>query len=292
MKLALALLLAVVSAAGLNYGFFVQHEATAAGAVLTIKQPLRSARALFTNLRWLAGFVAGFGGWLLYIWALALATLSIVQAASAGGIGILAVLVRRAQKAPLTRREFSGVALSVAGLVLLAASLAGHTETAGRFDARAGTLWLIVLGILAAFAAGPLARFVSAGAGLGIAAGLLYAGGDVASKAALETDSGWVFWPVMTLLHGIGFVAIQIAFQRGGALVTAGIATTLNTSVPIAAGIAVFGDPFPGGLRGVERVTAFACVVAGAALLARPEPPKLPRDPNPSHPSSEARPSS
>jgi hypothetical protein len=65
-------------------------------------------------------------------------------------------------------------------------------------------------------------------------------------------------------------VALQLGFQRGGALATAGVATLFTNAVPIAAGMVVFGDGIPTGTLGVVRLAAFACVIVGAALLARP----------------------
>ena len=92
-KIGAGLALAVGSAFALNWGFFVQHRAAAKLPPLTVRRPLRSLRMLFSNLRWLRGFAVGIGGWVLYVAALALAPLSLVQAASAGGIGVLALLV-------------------------------------------------------------------------------------------------------------------------------------------------------------------------------------------------------
>ena len=84
---------ALGSAVALNWGFFVQHGAAGSLPPLTVRRPLHSLRLLFANRRWLAGFVAGLAGWALYIGALRLAPLSLVQAVSAGGLGILALLV-------------------------------------------------------------------------------------------------------------------------------------------------------------------------------------------------------
>ena len=69
--------------------------------------------------------------------------------------------------------------------------------------------------------------------------------------------------------HGLGFVFLQLGFQRGGALTTAGVATLFTNAVPIAAGMVLFGDGVPSGALGVARVLSFAAVVAGAALLTR-----------------------
>jgi hypothetical protein len=71
--------------------------------------------------------------------------------------------------------------------------------------------------------------------------------------------------------HGLAFVVLQLGFQRGGALATAGVSTLLTNALPIAAGMAVFREGVPTGVFGVLRVAAFCAVVAGAAALARPE---------------------
>ena len=80
------------------------------------------------------------------------------------------------------------------------------------------------------------------------------------------------FVPVVLAAHGLGFVALQLGFQRGGALATAGVATLFTTAVPIAAGMAVFGDGIPDGALGAVRLAAFGSVIAGAVLLAQPAP--------------------
>jgi hypothetical protein len=54
------------------------------------------------------------------------------------------------------------------------------------------------------------------------------------------------------------------------------MATLWTNALPIAAGSVLFSETVPGGLRGVARVAAFACVVGGAALLARREPVESP----------------
>jgi hypothetical protein len=65
---------------------------------------------------------------------------------------------------------------------------------------------------------------------------------------------------------------MQFAFQRGGALVTAGLASLFTNAVPIAAGIVLFHDTVPGGALGLLRFASFVAVIAGAVTLARPEP--------------------
>jgi hypothetical protein len=260
------LLLALGSAAALNWGYFVQHGAAAGLPRLSLRRPVRSLRALFTNTRWLVGFWAGIGGWVLYVVALKLAPLSLVQAASAGGVALLAALV-----GTLTRRELVGVSVAVLGLVLLAASLIGTSAPTTHGSASSVAIWMAVSAVAALVAAGPGSAALAGGAGLGIAAGIMYAAGDVGTKAAVVGGARLAFVPALLACHGLAFVALQLGFQRGGALATAGMATLWTNALPIAAGTLLFGESLPGGARGVARVAAFACVVVGAAALARPE---------------------
>jgi hypothetical protein len=266
--LVLGLAVALGSASALNWGYVVQHDAAAALPPLTPRRPLRSLRLLFQARRWLTGFLVGIGGWVLYVVALALAPLSLVQAVSAGGIGLLALLVTR-RGAVLSRGERAGVVLSVVGLALLGASLYGSGRTSGHGSTAAVVTWVAVSAVVAGLAAGPAGLKLAPGAGFGAAAGVLYAAGDVATKAAVGGGGRLGFVPVLLACHGLAFVVLQLGFQRGGALATAGVATLLTNALPIVAGIVLFAERVPGGLLGVARVLAFAAVVVGAAALAR-----------------------
>ena len=261
--------LALASAGALNWSYFAQHGAASTLPPLSLRRPLASLRLLFGQGRWLAGFLVGIGGWVLYVAALALAPLSLVQAASAGGIGLLALLVSR--DAGLAVRERRGVVVSIAGLALLAGSLSGQSGHGSRGSWPAVVAWVGV-SVAAAGASAMLGR--SRGASLGLAAGILYAAGDVATKAAVPGGGRLAFVPVLLACHGLAFVALQLGFQRGGALATAGVATLFTNALPIAAGTTLFGE----GLGSVPplRAAAFGLTVAGATLLARPAPAEEP----------------
>ena len=277
-KLACGLVLALASAAALNWGYLAQHGQATKLPPLSLRRPFASLRLLFTNLRWLAGFLVGIGGWVMYVAALVLAPLSLVQATAAGGIGLLALLVWKTTGVPLTRRERRGVGTAVAGLVLLGISLAGHTHAGAPGSWVAVAAWIVCSLALAALAAGPGARGLAAGAGLGIASGVMYAAGDVGTKAAAGGSWWLLFIPVVLAAHGLAFVALQFGFQRGGALATAGVATLFTNALPIIAGVIAFHESLPAGPLGVVRALAFAGVITGAAMLARAgsEPPLTP----------------
>jgi hypothetical protein len=262
----LGLVLALGSAVAINSGYYVQHGVATALPPLRLRRPLQSLGLLFRDRRWVVGFCTGIAGWILYVVALKLAPLSLVQAASAGGIALLAALV-----GGLTRRELTGVAVAAAGLVLLGVSLIETDAPTGRGTWLSVALWMAVSVIVAACAAGPIAGLLTGGAGLGIAAGVLYAAGDVGTKAAVVGGARLAFVPALLACHGLAFLAIQLGFQRGGVLATAGMATLWTNALPIAAGTALFAESLPPGVRGAARVAAFICVLVGAVALARPE---------------------
>jgi hypothetical protein len=268
MMLAVGLLLALLSTAALNGGFYLQHEASQNLPELTVRHPLSSLSALFTNLRWVIGFVTGLAGWALYIVALDLAPLSLVQATAAGGMGLLALLVRIGG-VRLSARERVAVAASVGGLLLVGLSLPAGTAHTAVVGWGMPLIWVLISLLVAGVAAVPAATLLRPGAGLAVASGLLYAAGDVATKAAVSgIKPVYLFAVLLPLSHGLAFVSLQLAFQRGSTLATAGVSSLLNNLLPIVAGFVVFHEHMPSGLPGALRALGFAGAVLGAALLA------------------------
>jgi len=268
-RIALALTITVVSACCLNLGYLLEYNVASKLPALSLRRPLASLRSLLGNRRWLAGLGVETVGWLLYVGALALAPLSLVQATAAGGIGILAIMVSRFTRVLLTVRERFGVAVSVMGLALLGVSLLGD-HGAGT---AAGYLWIGVWLVASASAAAVcmwlLGGVIGAGPAWGIAAGILFAAGDVSTKMAVAGGvRNIAFLVCLIVFYGAGTAVLQAGFQRGSALTTAGLATLMTNALPIAAGMTVFREPLPAGWIGAARIGAFAAVVVGAVLLA------------------------
>jgi hypothetical protein len=256
--IAVGLVLGLGSAIAIGGGYALQHASATRLPPLTLRRPVASLMSLFRSGRWTVGFFTGIGGWVLYVAALRLAPLSLVQAASAGGIGVLALGGR------LTLQDRVGVGAALAGLVLLALSVGSHPPT-GRGDVVRVGIWIAV----SVAAAGMLAFSHSTAAALGTAAGILYAAGDVATKAAVVGGARLGFAPILLACHGLAFVCLQLAFQRGGRLASAGLAVLWTNALPIAAGTILFAEHLPGGARGALRVGAFTLVLAGAVALSR-----------------------
>ena len=263
-----ALALTLASACALNWGYLREHGAASQLPPLSARRPLRSLRLLVGSRGWLAGFLWETTGFALYVGALALAPLALVQAVAAGGIGVLALLAARVSGGGLDRRERAAVAVSIAGLALLGISLAGGSEHGGEGSWLLIALWLAASAGAAAFAITSGATMLRGGAAFGAAAGILFAAGDIATKAAVSGGDHLAVAPAIVGFYAAGTIVLQMGFQRGRALTTAGIATLGTNAIPIAAAMTLFAEPLPDGPLGVLRVASFAAVVAGAVALA------------------------
>ena len=233
---------------------------------LSPRRPVRSLGLLLGNRDWLIGFGTETAGWLVYVTALWLAPLSLVQAVSASGIAVLALFSVHGHPARLAHRERLAVGIALLGLLLLALSLVGTTPSSHAPRAAGALVWL---GASAGIAA--VLVFVhlrgSRAAALGLAAGLLFADGDISAK--LISSGGIWLLAVLSLVacYAAGTLTLQSAFQHGSALTAAGIATLVTNAVPIAAGFVLFGESLPPGVRGLLQIAAFASIVASAGLL-------------------------
>jgi hypothetical protein len=253
----LGLALALCSAAAIGWSYALQHSVASTLPPLSLRRPVHSLAMLATRGRWTAGFLLGIGGWILYVAALRLAPLSLAQAASAGGIVVLSRTGGRLR--PLER---VGVGAALTGLLLLGLSLGSHT--AGKQAA----IGIVAAWVVASAAIAAAASALATAGSLATAAGVLYAAGDVATKAAVGGGARLAFVPILLACHGLAFVCMQLAFQRGSALATAGLAVLWTNALPIIAGAFLFAEGIPHGWHGAARVVAFALVVVGAVALA------------------------
>jgi hypothetical protein len=268
---AIALLLALASTALINVAYLREHDAAAALPALSLRRPFHSVGVLLTDRSWLIGFALESGGFALYVAALALAPLTLVQSVSAGGIGILAFVSARFSRLRLGRHELVGVAVSMLGLLALAVSLAGGSGEGAGGSTDEILLWLATTGGAAVVALALGRMFGARAIAEGVAGGLFFSIGDISVKVATQGGGRVTFAIGVIVGYALGTAFLQLGYQKGGALMVAGLATLLTNALPIAAGTVVLGEPVPSGVFGGIRVVAFAAVTLGAILLARPD---------------------
>ena len=273
MQLPLGLTLAFVSALAVNWAYAREHDAVAAMPRFSARQPIRFVSLLLGNRAWVVGFVVETVGWLIYVAALRLAPISLVQAVCASGIAVLAFASAQGHPTRLAPHERIAVLIAFGGLVLLALSLVDSRQTDHPPEWTSVTLWL-GMSTAAALVLAKSGIGLARGPALGLAAGLLFAGGDVSAKLVVYGGIWLIALFGLIVCYALGTSVLQGAFQHGDALTGAGLATLTTNAVPIAAGFVIFGEELPQGVKGTLQLLAFASLVVSAAVLTRvPLPP-------------------
>ena len=195
----LGLILALTSALATNLAFLFKHRGAVLAPPIRVRQPLRSAADLFRS-RWFAvGWIVAIFAWGLHVGALALAPLSIVQAVLSGGLVFLAVLAERFFGFHLGRRQWVGITITAAGLVVIGL-ISGGADDPQRASLAAliaieGALFAVVVVLVRISTRRHLAqrgeRLL-----LGAAAGALWGVSDIALKYLTQAPPG----PVLGLV--------------------------------------------------------------------------------------------
>ncbi|MDR2988809.1 MAG: hypothetical protein LBV34_28635 [Nocardiopsaceae bacterium] len=264
--------LAFVAAVVTNTAYSLEHDAAAALPRLSPRRPLRTVDFLIHDKPWMKAFAAETTGWLMYVAALRLAPLALVQAVTASGVAVLAFATARGHPSRLARRERIAVVLALAGLLALGISLLGRESNDKHPPAIGIIIWLTACALIAFAVIVRPPRFGRA-ATLGLAAGLLFADGDVSAKL-IGYGGLWLLALIpLVIAYGVGTSVLQTAYQRGDALTAAGMATLVTNAVPIGAGFVLFGERLPKGGFAVLQILAFGCLVFSAIELGHQQVP-------------------
>jgi drug/metabolite transporter (DMT)-like permease len=274
------LILALASAVATNLAFLFKHRGAVLAPPIQVRHPLRSAAGLFRSKWFAVGWAVAIVAWFLHVGALSLAPLSIVQAVLSGGLVFLAVFAERFFGFQLGRRQWVGLTITAAGLVVIGLTGAGATN-----PQRASLAALIAVEG-AIFASGAALVRISArrhvqpraeGLILGAAAGALFGVSAVAIKYITQASPGPLLgllspWTLTAMIAGvIAFYASARSLQIGNGVEVIAITSVVANLAAIFGGIIVFHDPIGSGAAGITaRFLAFCLVIAGAALMPAP----------------------
>jgi hypothetical protein len=284
MTIQLGILLALACAFVSNLGFFFKHRGACECPSVDIRRPLRTARSLYSSKWFAIGMAIATSAWVFHVAALALAPISVVQVTLAGGVVMIGVMAERVFGVEVGNRQWWGLALTCAGLVLLAVTFpSGHTDGAhSSFSLPAMIAFEAALfGIGGLLIMGPRvgAPAHHHGVMLGAAAGVLFGVSDVAIKAltGIAGHEGVVGvlvspWLLVTVAASIvAFFASARGLQDGDAVPVIAITGTAANIASVGAGIIVFGDPLPGSATGIVlQALAFVMVIVASALTPAP----------------------
>jgi drug/metabolite transporter (DMT)-like permease len=281
MTLQLGILLALGCAFATNLGFLYKHRGACAAPTVNVRHPLRSAINLFSSKWFAIGMGVATGAWLLHVAALALAPMSVVQAVLSGGVVLLAVMAERLFGFQVGPRQWVGVALTAAGLIMIGITMP-HTGSAhssfnlaGMIAFEAGLLGVGALLIMGKRLGGPEEHH---GVMLGAAAGILFGVSDVGIKAMTGLiGEGFLaaflspWFAVAVIASVAAFYASARGLQDGDAVPVIAVTGTAANVSCIAGGILVFGDPIPGDALGIiVQAAAFVMVIVASALTPAP----------------------
>jgi drug/metabolite transporter (DMT)-like permease len=274
------LTLALASAVATNLAFLFKHRGAVLAPPIRVRHPLRSAAGLFRSKWFAVGWAVAIVAWFLHVGALSLAPLSIVQAVLSGGLVFLAVFAERFFGFQLGRRQWVGLTITAAGLVVI--GLTGG----GADDPKRASLAALIAVEGAIFATGAALVRISArrhllpraeGLLLGAAAGALFGVSAVAIKYITQASPGPLLgllspWTLTAMIAGvIAFYASARSLQIGNGVEVIAITSVIANLAAIFGGIIVFHDPIGSGPPGITaRFFAFCLVIAGAGLMPAP----------------------
>jgi multidrug transporter EmrE-like cation transporter len=282
MTLDLGILLALACAFVANLGFFYKYRGANSVAQVEVRHPLRSIRALFSSRWFTIGMIVATASWVLHVAALALAPMSVVQVALAAGVVLIAVMADRMFGFKVGPRQWLGLWLMAAGLVLLGVTLptmhGAHSQFSdpAMISFEAGLFGLGGLLIMGPRMGGAVEHH---GMMLGAASGILFGVSDTSIKALTGIIgahgplavliSPWL--AVAVLASILAFYASARGLQDGDAVPVIAVTGTAANIAGIAGGIIVFGDPMPGSTIGIVfQSLAFVLVLVAAALMPAP----------------------
>src|SRR5437764_5735873 len=278
----IGILLALACAFVANLAFFYKHRGANAVATVQVRHPLRSAAALYSSKWFALGMLIAVASWGLHVAALALAPMSVVQVALAAGVVLIAVMAERMFGFEVGRRQWVGLMLTAAGLVLLGVTLPAmhgahsHFSDPAMISFEAGLFGLGGLLIMGPRMGGPVEHH---GVMLGAAAGILFGVSDTAIKALTGITGAHGFlglllspWLIVAVAASIvAFYASARGLQDSEAVPVIAVTGTAANIAGIAGGIIVFGDPMAGSALGVVvQALAFVLVVAASARMPSP----------------------
>jgi multidrug transporter EmrE-like cation transporter len=281
MTLYFGILLALGCALATNLGFLYKYRGANAAPAVDFRHPLRTAVALYSSKWFAVGMGVAVVAWGLHVAALAVAPMSVVQSVLAAGVVLLAAMADRLFGFSIHPRQWAGLALTAAGLLLLGLTLPAstgahsHFSVAGMIGFEGALVGIGGLLIMGPRMGGPKEHH---GVMLAAASGILFGVSDIAIKAMTGLVAHGPLavvlspWFVTALVGSVvAFYSSARALQDGEAVPVIAVTGAASTVAGIAGGIFVFGDPMPGSTVGVAiDIAAFAMVGLAAFLAPAP----------------------
>jgi drug/metabolite transporter (DMT)-like permease len=283
----LGIVVALFATVVYNAGFVLEKRALSELPPISARHVARLLRVLCTSPRWLLGFCVLGVGLCCQILALSLIPLSVAQPIQISGLALLVVFSAVFLGERASRREWAGLGVLAASLVLVYLSLEPGRDKVGTSASGwvMATLALVTVGAgLSAFViAGWRRRRPASGALYGAAAGLMYGVAGLQAKGMAgffaqhlsDKTGGFILQAVtspypylLVLMSGAGLVLFQTGLQRGRASIVVPVSNVVGSVYLIMTGTIAFGEPLPQDpMRLTCRLAGFVVATVIVVLL-------------------------
>jgi uncharacterized membrane protein len=274
-----AIALAAFATSCFQVGLIVQKVAADRLPRLGWTLEQRSAfRSFLRSPMWLSGIGIQTFGWIFFLKAVASAPVSVVQPVLGFGLALLAIFSVIILGESLSVVEWGGIAMMLAGLVLLGVSASGEVHAQAMALGSLAVVSVVALGLLvSALVLGRAGRVVPLPVVLGFGAGVLvglaalYTKGLFLSLQDGLPALGWcVFLPLMMSANIAGLWVQQAGFQQGRALIVGATNAVTNKLITILGGMVALGELLPEEpALAMARIAGFVAILAGTVILAR-----------------------
>ncbi|MHA1125730.1 MAG: DMT family transporter [Candidatus Heimdallarchaeota archaeon] len=261
----LAIFLGILSYSMLNIGMGLQKKGAAELPKIEGQSVGKNLKNFFTNKTWLIGFALVQAQWIILTLAIQFGSLSIVTPLMSVGMVALVIFSYFYLKEPISKVEIIGIAAIIVGIAILGATNPTEVENPPLANVITGLeklqsiIFLVVLVIFSILfvLASVLRKFKNADILFGVAAGITDALGAIFINAIMSgasyTDTSliassvyiWQWWLFMALLiffNALATIYLQVAYQRGKAIIVAPIFAVIAMISPVFGGIIIFGE--------------------------------------------------
>ncbi len=292
---ALAIFLGVLSYSMLNVGMGLQKKGADSLPKIDKQKVWQNLKNFFTNKTWLFGFILVQSQWILLTMALDFAPISMITPLMSFGMVTLVIFSYFYLKEAISFVEIGGIIAIIIGIVILGLTNPDEEvvftldETIERFSSTWSIVFLAVIFMISIglILLSILRKYKNADILFGISAGITDALGAIFLKALMtgadfrdttivtESVLNWFWWFIMIIMiifNGTATIYLQVAYQRGKAVIVAPIFAVLAMIVPVFAGIIIFSDwaifveqNMIGKI--IWKIVAFGIIIAGAVIL-------------------------
>ncbi|MEA2071888.1 MAG: DMT family transporter [Asgard group archaeon] len=287
----LSIVLGAISYSMLNIGMGLQKKGASSLPKIEQQSFWKNLKNFFTNKTWVIGFTLVQIQWFILTLALDIGSLSIVTPLMSFGMVSLIIFSYFYLKEPIALWEIIGIIGIIMGIIALGLTNKENNEletldtmciAIGQVKSIIYVTLLFIIAIILVILS-RMRSFRNADVMFGIAAGIfdglgaiflkVYMGGaDFNDSSTIAASSKrwewWVFLVLLVTLNATATIFLQVAYQRGKAIIVAPIFTVSAITIPVVGGIIILEEW--GNLPSVFiilKICALCIIITGAIVL-------------------------